>query len=478
MPQIRIKAGLDRGKIFDVVDESTKIGRDASCKIQLHENGVSREHAEIYRVGEMFFIRDLGSRNGIMVNDMNVEDELLRDGDHIRLCSYVFIFENVASAVDGHQDHFYDDQDAGETILMNFDNMESQPGMVNISKASMRIGQLVRETSKIETLLEGTLDTIFEMVKVMEAFIFVLEPGQRLAQKAYRQVEGSEKGKASRSIVLRSLKDKTIMVTANAMDDFRFKAESSVFLKNVNSVLCCPLIALGQDIGVIYLNNGPRHEPFSQDDAELVQRISTHVALGIQILDLRKSETLITDKSVRLIADTTEHVVHSLMGRGRRVAAMANALGKVMGLKRPQMVTLHMAACLHHLGYSEFSRKTDFSFEFLRDDLTYVNKTLDILKRHDSFVDALNAIEFHRFRIDGKGFPDKIDVATWSAEAQILGICVELDIRLNLPLSFGREPQGVNEVAEYLSKEGTTIVTRPIITIFEKAWKKGLILAQ
>jgi HD-GYP domain-containing protein (c-di-GMP phosphodiesterase class II) len=478
MPQLRIKAGLDRGKVFDIVDESTKIGRDVSCKVQLNENGVSREHAEIYRVGEMFFIRDLGSRNGIMVNEMNVEDELLRDGDAIRLCSYVLVFESVAAAAEGHQEHFYDDQDPGETMVMNFESIDSQPGMANISKASLRIGQLVRDTARIENLLDGVLDTIFELVDVMEVFIFVLEPGQKLAQKAYRKIDSAEKGKASRSIVLRALKDKTTIVTANAMDDFRFKAENSVFLKNVNSVLCCPLISLGQDVGVIYLNNGPEHEPFSQDSAELVQRIGTHLALGIQNLDLRKSETSITDKSVRLIADTTEHVIPSLMGRGKRVAAMANAIGKVMGLKRPQLVNLHVASCLHHLGYSELGRKTDFNFETLRDDLSYVAKSVDILQRHDSFVDALNAIEYHRFRIDGKGTPAKLDVAMWSVESQILGLCVELDIRLNLPLAFGRDPQGLGEVAEYISKEGTSLVTRPIITIFEKAWKKSLILAQ
>lgn len=476
MPQLKIKSGIDRGRVFEVSEDSNKIGRDPSCCVQLNESGVSREHAEIYRVGEMFFIRDLGSRNGIMVNDMTVEDELLRDGDVIRICSYVLVFESIASAADGHQEHFYDDQDPGETMVMTFDDHEVGTGSENLSKASMRIGQLVRETSRMENLLDGTLDVIFDLVEVMEVFVFILEPGQRLAQKAHRKLESAEKGKASRSIVLRALKDKATIVTANAMDDFRFKSENSIVLKNINSVLCCPLVGLGQEVGVIYLNNGPQYDAFSQDTAELIQRIGTHLALGIQNLELRKLETTNTDRSVKLIAQAVENHVPQLKGRGQRVAAMANTMGKVMGLKRNQLVNLHIASYLHHCGYSDMPHKADYSFEELKNELSYIDKSLEFLKKHHAFEDALNIIEFHRHRIDGTGQPDKLDITSWSVEAQILGWCIELDVRLNLPLAFGMEAQGISEIADDMIKNGTNFVTRPVVTIFEKAWKKGLIL--
>jgi hypothetical protein len=150
-------------------------------------------------------------------------------------------------------------------------------------------------------------------------------------------------------------------------------------------------------------------------------------------------------------------------------------MGKVLGLKRPQLVTLHIASYLHHAGFSEMGRR-EFDFESLKGDLSYVEKTLTFLQRHNGFEDALNAIKNHRYRLDGKGTSEKIDVTSWSIESQILGWCVELDLRLNLPLSFGMEPDSISEIAETMVKDGTTIVTRPIVTVFEKAWKKGLIL--
>jgi HD-GYP domain-containing protein (c-di-GMP phosphodiesterase class II) len=228
---------------------------------------------------------------------------------------------------------------------------------------------------------------------------------------------------------------------------------------------------------VIYLNNSADFEAFTQDSAELVQQLAVPLGLAIQTLELRKSESLVVDKSTRVIAEIGEMAVPHLAGRGKRVAAMANVMGKVMGLKRPQLLNLQVACLLHHVGYSEWSKKPDLSFEFLRDDLSYVERSVELLKRNDAYNEVKAVVATHRYRLDGKGTPAKLDPSTWSAEAQIISLCVELDIRLNLPMAFGREAQSIGEVAEFVSKEGTTLVTRPIVTIFEKAWKKGLIIA-
>jgi len=44
--------------------DTIRIGRDASCTICIDDEGVSRAHAEIFRIGPQWCARDLGSRNG------------------------------------------------------------------------------------------------------------------------------------------------------------------------------------------------------------------------------------------------------------------------------------------------------------------------------------------------------------------------------------------------------------------------------
>jgi pSer/pThr/pTyr-binding forkhead associated (FHA) protein len=60
---------------------------------------VSREHSKIFPQGADFYIVDLNSRNGTLVNDAPVTRRLLRDGDEILLGATRFRFElDVAEA--------------------------------------------------------------------------------------------------------------------------------------------------------------------------------------------------------------------------------------------------------------------------------------------------------------------------------------------------------------------------------------------
>ena len=60
------------------------IGRGTENSLCLHDQSISRCHAEIIRLGKDFFLRDLGSTNGTFVNDERISEQLLNDEDSIR----------------------------------------------------------------------------------------------------------------------------------------------------------------------------------------------------------------------------------------------------------------------------------------------------------------------------------------------------------------------------------------------------------
>jgi putative ABC transport system ATP-binding protein len=72
------------------------IGRASECDIQLLDNGISRKHAKISRVGGLFFLEDLDSRNGIFVNREKIQRQQLHDGDKIVI--HTFSLEFVIDA--------------------------------------------------------------------------------------------------------------------------------------------------------------------------------------------------------------------------------------------------------------------------------------------------------------------------------------------------------------------------------------------
>jgi DNA-binding NtrC family response regulator len=65
--------------------QTTVVGRDASADIVLPVTAVSRRHAELVKQGSTFVVRDLGSRNGTLVNGHPVGEDELEPLDELRI---------------------------------------------------------------------------------------------------------------------------------------------------------------------------------------------------------------------------------------------------------------------------------------------------------------------------------------------------------------------------------------------------------
>jgi pSer/pThr/pTyr-binding forkhead associated (FHA) protein len=66
------------------------IGRSEKCDIRLNDVKASREHAEITKVGTKWVITDLGSQNGIIINDKKAIQKEVGEGDRIIIGQTVF----------------------------------------------------------------------------------------------------------------------------------------------------------------------------------------------------------------------------------------------------------------------------------------------------------------------------------------------------------------------------------------------------
>jgi len=76
--------------------EPVLIGRRADCTVVLPSNTVSRRHAQIWREGDDYFLSDLGSTNGTLLNgEPAIGAERLNDRDEIAVGIYRLIFRHV-----------------------------------------------------------------------------------------------------------------------------------------------------------------------------------------------------------------------------------------------------------------------------------------------------------------------------------------------------------------------------------------------
>ena len=88
-----------RAGSYCVIDrEPVELGR-ASASLPLNDATVSRRHALVDRTNGEFWVRDLGSLNGVHVNDRTVDRARLRHGDQVQIGLFKLLFLEASSSL-------------------------------------------------------------------------------------------------------------------------------------------------------------------------------------------------------------------------------------------------------------------------------------------------------------------------------------------------------------------------------------------
>jgi pSer/pThr/pTyr-binding forkhead associated (FHA) protein len=87
--------GANKGESYVLLGNRIVIGRSDKADVRLNDTKASREHAEITKVGSNWVATDLGSQNGIMLNDRKITQETLSEGDKLIIGQSVFKFAKV-----------------------------------------------------------------------------------------------------------------------------------------------------------------------------------------------------------------------------------------------------------------------------------------------------------------------------------------------------------------------------------------------
>ncbi len=89
--QLVVVRGKPEGKVIPLVGSNFKIGRGETCHLRPNSEQVSREHAEFSISDNSVIVRDLGSRNGTLVNGKALTAECqLKDRDLVQVGPLTF----------------------------------------------------------------------------------------------------------------------------------------------------------------------------------------------------------------------------------------------------------------------------------------------------------------------------------------------------------------------------------------------------
>ena len=411
MPQIRVKNGPQKAKILQIEGSSPLVlGRDASTGLQIIDKGVSREHAEIYRVGEMVFIRDLGSRNGTFVNEEQVEEELLREGDVIRIGSTQLVFESTKAARERSDTNLrFEDGEGFKTSLeLKVDDL-----FVGENVATGRESDYFRAICKATTLVYGErdekklfdrlLDLIQEYIPADHVYLFLRdEASGAIVPRATKQKEPGSSVPISRTILRRVITESRAILTADAMTDERFKTGDSIVMHQIRSVLCVPVHSGATTQGAIYAVNARLAETFDQGDLELLTAIGSQLAASLENLHLiRGRRKLFIGLIGRLVA-LLEKEMPGHVGHAERVSLFAAAIGRELGMSDSEVLYLRLAGLLHDVGkHRALSGAASDTH-----GAAHVLQALDFLGTIPSIETVVTYIRGHHEKFDGSGVPN------------------------------------------------------------------------
>jgi sigma-B regulation protein RsbU (phosphoserine phosphatase) len=277
----------DQVRSWPLEAETVIIGRSSRCAIQLPNGTVSKEHAEIIRRGDEWFIRDLGSRNGTRVNGLEAAEPLpLRPGDRVEIGQALLqaLREDVATPVS-----FNDATVMGSSLKLRADQILERQSRG--SGSAVRLVHLLAEAGRLLVRPQSLAETCDELLsfveKAVQASRYVLllqkDAGSEPQQIAARTRGGraNEPLVLSRSIMKTVMDECTSVLTADATQDPRFQGQHSIVAQAVRSAMAVPLFDNQTVLGVLYVDTRDPSITFAEDQLELLTLIANMAAVKI-----------------------------------------------------------------------------------------------------------------------------------------------------------------------------------------------------
>jgi serine phosphatase RsbU (regulator of sigma subunit) len=278
----------DQFSVWPLDGPAIGIGRSSRNAIQIVDGTVSKDHAEISKIGEQYFIRDLGSRNGTRLNGTVVHEPVpLKADDRIEI-GHVPLRVTV-----GHPEP--------RTQLAESDQLQSS---VKIRAAQIleqrdktptagtHLVHLLAEVGRLLIRADAPLaETCDEILKVVERavpssrLIMMLRESEKaeLVQIASRTSGGGANAPMvlSRAIIRTVLDEVTSVITSDASLDPRFMGSESVMFHAVRSALAVPLFDNEKVLGLLYADQKDPTFVYNSEHLEVLTLVANMAAVKI-----------------------------------------------------------------------------------------------------------------------------------------------------------------------------------------------------
>lgn len=308
MPRLIVIKGADEGTQVELTEPVLTVGRDSANQIRLHDTEVSRRHAEFRKTGDDYQLVDIGSANGVFVNNQKVDSALLQSGDHILIGQSILVYTGARTSERPPldlADHIRmiarPDDELPSAIIKTIGETEgsrilAQPdqaatpwlknALANLSIMYETI-QAVSHILDLDQLIDRIMELIFRSIEADRGCIMLRDPDSgHLEPKAVRWREGVNQQETiflSRTIMDYVLREKQGVLVSDASTDERFNTGQSIVRFGIREAICVPMKGRHETLGVIYLDTQRTAQQIIASQSSTGKFTEDHLALAIAI---------------------------------------------------------------------------------------------------------------------------------------------------------------------------------------------------
>lgn len=341
MATLMVLQGPDKGRTLKTADNVVLIGR-GSEQIPLTDQTVSRKHAELLRAEGGWTIHDLGSANGTFVNGGRISRVLrLKHGDQIKVGSTLMVYmgdEKVQQFSGAMIPHDLVTLDAGSLDSSIVASMPSSEDSVVMAapetQAAVKAWNVLRELGAVigsflnaEELLVRVMDVIFEQLDADHAVIFVRDEAAnellpevvRFRHRPREDGGGPPSIAASRTIINHVVQMREGVLCSNAVTDERFRSGKSVQNLGMRSVICAPIVARDQILGVIHLDSPVTNHVYNEQELRLLTAIGLQTGMAMEnarlvLAQLQRERLAAAGETVAYLSHYIKNILQGMRG--------------------------------------------------------------------------------------------------------------------------------------------------------------------
>jgi phosphoserine phosphatase RsbU/P len=292
MKELQILSPDGKNRFVQLDSERISLGRSGAAELSYPDDGgLSRQHLAIERDGDGWALRDLGSKNGTMLNGARITGRMpLKSGDRITAGHLILVYDS-ASSKGTRPVVVFDPRDESEasssssTVITHLDgvmksdgnNGDAQVLAATHVSALIRAGNELAGNRPLPELFPFILDLSIQAVKADRGVLMTLEDGELVVKS--NKGEGFRISTAVRDRVLNS--GLSVLVRDTSVDA-AFRERRSIVEQNIRTLMAVPLQTGEQIIGIIYVDSPSLLREFTKDDLNLLTVMANVAAIRIE----------------------------------------------------------------------------------------------------------------------------------------------------------------------------------------------------